>query len=220
MSVLPLQSISEALAFLLVECIPADCVDDSGLNLFKELGGIANTILSQDCNSVNCFQPIFAFVKATLEAFGESINKSWQERLEGLTSSSERDYFDDVGKCLEELILRTIAAVRSFLGSTWSRPNEQNQGQPAFESRTSPVPEERASSSSSSEALHAIFSMLTACATHCPVFLVNLPITLTSDREDGTLFNQAVESAVPCLGDADIETSSNAIHYVLALVSN
>ncbi len=181
--------------------------------------GIATTILSQECKNALCFQPIFAFVKATVETSGESINKSLQEKLEGLTSSSERDYFDDIGKCLEELILRTIAAVRSFLGSTWSRPNEQRQGQPAFESRTSPIPEERSPSSTpSSDALHSIFSMLTTCATHCPVFLVNLPINIGSDRDDGTLFNQAVESAVPCIGNADLETSTNAIHYLLALV--
>jgi hypothetical protein len=113
-------------------------------------------------------------------------------------------------------MLGTIAATQASLGSVWTSPKEQEEGQSAFESKPFPAPKP---GSISDESLGGMLSLTRKGLEQCPAFFLQLPAGRGIDRGDDTLLRRAVTSAVASLNDTDPDIVLNAIMLLNAMVS-
>ena len=152
-----------------------------------------------------------------VKTYGDIIDKDVRATIEGrsnIPSNAERGR--EVGKCLETLLLETVAAINSMLGATWTSSQRQGQGQPAFESKSEPVNHD--SRQTSNRALASMFFLLKTCAERCPVFLLHLAAAPGEDRNEDLLLRRALESAVTSLLEPEASTSKSASVFLQATV--
>ena len=76
-----------------------------------------------------------------VKIYGDVIDKDARAAIEGRSPPSNAERGREVGKCLETLLLTTVVAINSLLGSTWISSQRQGQGQPPFETKAEPVNE-------------------------------------------------------------------------------
>ena len=150
------------------------------------------------------------FLQTFVKTYGDVVDKTASASLDGQSTPSNSQRGREIGKFLESLLLSTVDAVRSSLGSTWTSSQRQGQGQPPFESKAVPI-EERPTSS---DALSGMFTLLRTCAERCPIFLMHLPAAPSLDVKEDMLHRRAVESAVSCIIDGDTDTSKSAMEYL------
>jgi len=158
---------------------------------------------------------VYQFLEHCFGMYGEKVEAVTRHILDG-TSQNSDPHVKETGQLLETLLLNSIEVTKSTLGTAWIRDKEQGQGQPAYESKSEPVPEQRATST---EELSGIFSVLAACAKKCPAFLIHLPAADGVEPENDRLFSRAVESAVSTLTETDFEASRSAILYLLSIAA-
>ena len=126
--------------------------------------------------------------------------------------ATEREIF----RLAEGLFLSAIEYARPALGEDWTRPAEQGQGQPPFESRNVPT---RKLSEATKDCLAALLPLLRTCLDLSPVFLSYLPARPGVDREQDMLLRRAVNSTVGSLNEADSDLTISAINLLETMVS-
>ena len=182
--------------------------------LLKELCSLASSILTNSNGSKVSLRPVVEFVTEFVNIHGSSVEKSATEIVD--QSRDANDGEDECGRLLEGLVMSLIEASRSALGAAWARKH-QGQGQQPYESKTQPEPDVL---SGSIEGLSGIFSILTACARECPVFLVHLHLpTRDAQRDERKLVSRAVESAAAALAETDVETVGSGMSFLESAVS-
>jgi hypothetical protein len=155
-----------------------------------------------------------ALLQTFVKTYGDVVDKTASASLEGQSTPSNSQRGREIGKCLESLLLSTVDAVKSCLGSTWASSQGQGQGQPPFESKAEPI-EERPTSR---DALSGMFTLLRTCAERCPIFLMHLPAGPSLDVKEDMLHRRAVESAVSSIIDSDTDTSKSAMEFLESTV--
>ena len=210
------QSISEALGYFLTQCLPPECNDDFSVSFIKELCAIAASMVESISDKRFNAKPVLDFLQNFVRVYGDAIDKDVRGSLEGRAAPSSAERGMEVGKCLETLLLATIAAVDNMLGTTWTSSQRQKRGQPPFESKAEQVEDTRLTSNF---ALPGVFSLLRTCAEHCPVFLLHLPASAGLDRREDLLLRRAVESAVTSLVEPDEATSESAMEFIEAIIA-
>lgn len=154
------------------------------------------------------YDHIYRFVEKFVFVHGASVESSLS------TPSSVSTPGKQVAGILENVILGTITSTQDSLGDAWTRPSEQKNGQPAFETRSSPPkPKEK-----SNDSLGGLLSMLTVAADTCPVFLCHFPSLQGKDSEVDSLIRRAVESSVAALTDTAPSTIHNSITFLSSMV--
>ena len=161
-------------------------------------------------------KPVLDFLQTFVRVYGDAIDIDVRASLEGRAAPSSAERGMEVGKCLETLLLATIAAVDNMLGTTWTSSQRQKRGQPPFESKAEQVEDTRLTSNF---ALPGVFSLLRTCAEYCPVFLLHLPASAGLDRREDLLLRRAVESAVTALVESDEATSKSAMEFIEAIIA-
>jgi hypothetical protein len=192
--------------------LPSSCDDASNFKLLRELCSLACSILTETSTHRAHFEVVYGFICKFLETYGESVEKV---ALATLSGASIQGSETEMVKLLEEVMLRTVAAVQETLGNVWTSASEQGNGQEAFESKPSPA---RKPQTKSNESLAGILSFLKQALISCPVFLLHLPSAPGKDSEDDMLLRRAIDSAVASLNDSDPELTRNAIAFLKTLV--
>ena len=185
------------------------------MSLVKEICALATSMLQPASGAVH-FRPVLEFLQRFVKIHGDVVDKNARASLEGQNTLSNGESGRAIGECLESLLLATVEAVRYSLGTTWTSPQRQGQGQPAFESKIEPMSDIH--SRPTNEALPATFSLLRTCAERCPFFLLHLPAGPRLDRKEDSLYRRSVESAVASLIEADVDTSKSAMEYLESTV--
>jgi hypothetical protein len=198
---------------MLSHMIPPFCDNDRSVNLLRELCSIVASTRVSVSSSHGDFEKIFDFTCKCIDAYGGVIEKGLIASLSGI--SSPRIYLE-VRRILETLITENVTSVKGSLGSVWTLPREQKNGQDAFESKPTPKPHYVLRSADS---LGSVFTMLTKCLCKCPLLAVNLPATPVCESESDSLLRRAVDSAVDSLSTGDPLITSNAISFLKSLVS-
>lgn len=208
---LSVQCISEAMSYFLTECLPPECTDDTTQRLLNELCKIAISIIqsSHTTEKPLGIEPVFALLQSLVMVYGDVIDEDALATIEGRVPPSGRE----IGRSLENLLLITVSAISTMLGTTWTSTQHQGQGQPAFESKAAPADSRK---QISSRALLAMFSLLRVCTEKCPVFLLHLPAAAGLDRNEDLLLRPAVESAVASLLETDVDTCRGAMEFLEA----
>jgi hypothetical protein len=154
------------------------------------------------------------FVTEFVNIHGRSVEKSAIEIVDQTRDANDDE--GESGRLLEGLLMSLIEASRSALGADRAGKH-QGQGQQPFESKAQPEPDD---AQGSIEDLSGIFSILTACALKCPVFLIHLHLpTRAMGHDEATLVGRAVESAAAALAGTDVETVGTAMSFLESTVS-
>jgi hypothetical protein len=193
--------------------MPPDYDINGSLTLLKDLCAVSSSMLRTQNGSPVHFESIFEFLKDFVYTHGHKIEK-WA--LASTESMSVNFNDEEAARLLEDLMLGTIEATRASLGSVWTSPKEQGEGQSAFESKPPPAPKP---GSISNESLAGMLSLTQKGLDQCPVFFLQLPAVRGIDREDDRLLRRAVDSAVASLNDSDPDIVLNAIIILTAMVS-
>jgi len=192
--------------------LPRHPITENRENFLNDLIALMHKMITPKRGSPQLHLMFVAMVDI-VHTYGEQIEQIIVSK--GHTKSMS-DGKKDFGTILEELILAAVAAGRETLGSEWTSPKEQGQGQPAFESKPSPV---RRSESMSNESLVGVFELLSICIDSCPNFLLLLPAGPGVDREEDMLIRRGLDSAVASLTDFDPAISRNAMIFLKKAVS-
>lgn len=231
------QSVANAVGQFLCDSLPLACHDDLSILLLQELCQMANSIIqSRESDEGEwIFGPLMDFLQYFSRKHGGIVDKVARSTL--LNSSSDPEGREsgvenggdatviergrEVGKCLETLLLSTVAGVQNLLGSSWTGGPRQGNGESAFESDSEQkVPKESSNgvSMAPSSALGPLLSVLRTCADHCPIFLVHLPAAPNHDRNEDPMLLHAVEAAVASILVPDVATSKNAMEFLCSIV--
>ena len=203
---------SGALCTLLVDLLPPSVRDDYSLGLLRDLGAIASSMIASGIASRELFESLCRFLGEFIVAHGEAIDKGTTSMLQSSPGfAAEREIF----RLAEGLFLGAIEYARPALGEDWTRPAEQGQGQPPFESRNAAAPK---LSESTKDCLAALLPLLQVCLDLSPVFLAYLPARPGVDREQDMLLRRAVDSTVGSLNEADSDLAVSAIRLLETMV--
>ena len=183
----------------------------------KELCAVAQSVIERESSTEKPtnFTAAIDFLQAFVKMHGDRIEKDAMAVVDGRSTQANAERGREIGKCLEDLMLTTIAAINTMLGSVWNSPQRQGNGQPAFETKAEPVDRGK---QTSSRGLSSVLSLLKTCAERCPVFLIHLPSAPGLDRNEDLLLRYAVDSAVSSILDRDAETSKSAIQFLDVVV--
>lgn len=202
-----------ALCTLLTDLLPPSVQDDYGLGLLRDLGAIASSMIASGIASRDLFESFCGFLDEFIIAHGEAIDRGTSSMLQASQGfAAEREIF----RLAEGLFLSAIEYARPTLGEDWSRPAEQGNGQPPFESRNALTPR---LPESSKECLAALLPLLRTSLDLAPVFFSYLPSRPGVDREHDTLFRRAVDSTVGSLNETDSDLIVSAIGFLETMVS-
>ena len=208
------QHVSNALCTLLVDLLPPSTRDEYSLGLLRDLGAVASSMTASGIASRELFESLCRFLSEFITAHGESIDKGTTSMLQTSTGfAAEREVF----RIAEGLFLSTIEYARPALGEEWTKPAEQREGQPPFESRNAST---RKLSDSTKDCLAALLPLLQTCLDLSPVFLAYLPARPGVDREQDMLLRRAVDSTVGSLNEADSDLTMSAISLLETMVSS
>jgi hypothetical protein len=195
----------------MTKCIPPDFNTNSAVEFVEELCTIASSIVESDSSNATNFEPVLKFLEAFVTRHGDLLDQSTRSALQGQSSGIEQE----IGSCVESLVLSTVDSISHLLGSTWTSQRQGN-GQPAFE--TKETPESPSRKKQSNRALSSMFCFLQVCAERCPIFLLRLPPGPAQDRNEDLLLRRAVEASMPSILESDVDTSSGAIQLLEATV--
>jgi hypothetical protein len=193
--------------------MPPDYDSKGSLTLLKNLCNVASSMLHVQTTNPVHFGSVFEFLEDFVHTHGDKIERSTLESVQGAAVNS---HDKEAAGLLESLLLGTIAATRASLGSVWTSPKEQGQGQSAFESKPPPAPKP---GSVPNESLAGMFSLLQKLLGICPVFTLNLPAGPGLDSEEDRLLRRAIDSAAASLDDTDTDIIVNAIVFLTTAVS-
>jgi hypothetical protein len=214
------KSLANAIVNFLIESLPPKCHNNHDASLLQQLTETAASMLQGSPNSERTphIQPILDLLQVYVKVHGDVLETNARSLLDPDNNPAGvgAEWGRVVGECLEKLLLATVNAMRNSLGTTWTSPQRQGQGQPAFETKAEPMSHRHATTTN--ECLPAIFSLLRTCAERCPYVLVHLPAGPGLDREEDTLYRRSVESAVSSLVEADVDTSQSAMEYLASTV--
>lgn len=204
---------ARALCTLLIDLLPPSVRDDYGLGLLRDLGGIASSMIASGIASRELFECFCGFLHEFIMAHGEAIDRGAASMLQASSGfAAEREIF----RLAEGLFLRAIEYARPALGEDWTRPVEQGQGQPPFESRNASAPR---LPEASKDCLAALLPLLRACVDLAPIFFSYLPARPGVDRDQDMLLRRAVDSTVGSLNESDSNLVRSAIVFLETMVS-
>jgi len=206
--------ISESLGFFLVNCVPLRLENSYAIGLLRELFMLASSMILDSANNKSPLPAVYDFVERIIDLHGSKIEIASQVMVEGTATLTSNAYCE-VCKKLENLILSSILSIKNSLGSAWSCDKEQGQGQPAFESKSKVILDERPTAT---DTLAAIFTVLSIAAVNCPIFLIHLPATIGGDRENNRLISRAIKSSVIVLVEPDFELARTAILFLVSVI--
>jgi hypothetical protein len=193
--------------------MPPDYDSNGSLSLLKDLCAVSSSMLKTQNGSAVHFESIFEFLEDFVHTHGHKIDKLALESNESMSINLNDK---EAARLLEDLMLGTLAATRASLGSAWTSPKEQGEGQSAFESKPPPAPKP---GSISNESLAGMLSLTQKGLEQCPAFFLQLPAGRGIDRADDKLLRRAVDSAVASLNGTDPDIVLNAITLLTAVVS-
>ena len=154
------------------------------------------------------FQHLFLFLRDCIHTYGDMIEKAVT------IQNGEAPINLELLRQTKGVVLLTIDCASSTLGTAWSKPKEQVQGQLAFESKPSPLRIE----SVPNESLAGLLSFTMECLKICPTFLFGLTSGSTPDRGEDLLIRRAIESSVLALNDSDSDVSLSAVTLLRTVV--
>jgi hypothetical protein len=193
--------------------MPPDYDINGSMALLKDLCAVSASMLKTQHGRPVHFESIFEFLEDFVHTHGYKIEKWASESTESMSVNLNDK---EAARLLEDLMLGTITATQASLGSVWTIPKEQEEGQSAFERKPSPAPKP---GSISDESLGGMLSLTRKGLEQCPVFFLQLPAGRGIDRGDDILLRRAVTSAVASLNDTDPDIVLNAIMLLTAMVS-
>jgi hypothetical protein len=193
--------------------MPPDYDINGSMALLKDLCAVSASMLRTQHGRPVHFESIFEFLEDFVHTHGYKIEKWASESTESMSVNLNDK---EAARLLENLMLGTITATQASLGSVWTIPKEQEEGQSAFERKPSPAPKP---GSISDESLGGMLSLTRKGLEQCPVFFLQLPAGRGIDRGDDILLRRAVTSAVASLNDTDPDIVLNAIMLLTAMVS-
>jgi hypothetical protein len=193
--------------------MPPDYDINGSMALLKDLCAVSASMLKTQHGRPVHFESIFEFLEDFVHTHGYKIEKWASESTESMSVNLNDK---EAARLLENLMLGTITATQASLGSVWTIPKEQEEGQSAFERKPSPAPKP---GSISDESLGGMLSLTRKGLEQCPVFFLQLPAGRGIDRGDDILLRRAVTSAVASLNDTDPDIVLNAIMLLTAMVS-
>ena len=197
---------------MLSDLLPPYCNNDDTLSLLNELFVLALSTKTTINTSKLHFETIFEFLKECVAMYGDVIERAVTLSLSG---GEVRQIDWEIRRILEKSFLDTVTAVQESLGSVWTLPREQRNGQDAFE--TKPSPKHRISEKSN-ESLASILTLCKCCLQKCPLFLLRLPAMSGVNRDNDMLLRRALDSAIDSVNDTDPEVISCSIAFLTALV--
>lgn len=209
------QTVSEALGYFLVSCVPPQLDSDESVALVKELFALAKSMIPEDNANNAPLLAVSEFMERVVDMYGSAVEVAALQTLDVSTPTATPDVSQETGRLLEELLLASIQAAQNTLGTAWTLNKVQGQGQLSFESKTKPESEEKPTAT---DVLASIFTVLIACSKNCPTFLVYLPATPGGDRDDDRLISRAVDSAVSALVEPDFDVARTAILFLKSTV--
>jgi hypothetical protein len=183
------------------------------LNLFKSLCEIVTITRVSVSSSHGDFEHIFDFTCKCIDTYGGLIEKGLISSFAGISSTI---FYIEFRQIIEKIITENVTLAKGSLGSIWTNPREQKNGQDAFESKPAPKIYQ---SVTSCDSLGLVYMMLTTCLRKCPLFTLSLPATATVDCRNDNLIHRVVDSSVESLSTGDPVLTCKAISFLLALVS-
>ena len=193
--------------------MPPDYDTNGSMALLKDICAVSSSMLRTQHDRPVHFESILEFLEDFVHTYGHKIER-WASESDESMSVNFND--KEAARLLEDLMLGTIAATEASLGSVWTSPKEQEEGQSALESKPSPAPKP---GSISDESLGGMLSLTRKGLEQCPVFFLQLPAGRGVDRGDDILLRRAITSAVASLNDTDPDIVLYAIMLLNAMVS-
>jgi len=210
-----LQQVASSLGEFLVEIMPPECKSKGSISLLKELCTIAFSILKGkgDDGQAN-FKPVFVFLTEIVNAHGEVVEMRTQEVRNGQMPMEEKG---EITALLTDLLLTTVDKFYTTL-MTASAPSskQQDQGQPAFESKSLPEPK---TDTPPSEEFCDMMKLFKACVERCPSYFFQLPSAPGLEGQEDMLQRKATDMAIGCLSEADPAMATHAMEFLEVLVS-
>jgi hypothetical protein len=205
------QDVLQSMCEVLSKWLPTPPLDGASKALVGSLLTLARTIATSN-DGAGRFQHLFLFLETFVHTHGNGIEKAALASLRNeLPVEDDREF----GQMLQDVISRIIEAAPPSLGSAWTRPKEQRQGQQAFESKSTAPKVETVPNDS----LSGVFSFTTECLITCPVFLLHVEALLSQDHREEDLFVRRVaESATIALNDQDPEIARSAMKVLKTIV--
>jgi hypothetical protein len=199
---------------MLSQWLPSPPLDSTSKALVGNLLSLARS-MAKTVHGTGHFQQLFKFLQNFVHTYGEGIEMAAVAELRNeLPVEDDREF----GRMLQGVIVHIIAAAGPSLGTAWSRPREQRQGQQPFETKASlprvdTVPD---------DSLSGVFSFTTECLMTCPVFLLHLQALLGQDeqREEDLFVRRVADSAISALNDQDPDVARCAMKVLKTIVSS
>lgn len=186
------------------------------LDLLKDLCSIIDSVLESGKREYFRLDLALGFLTTFVDSYGHTVEDAALRKLSGSASSTQGD---DLGRMLEQMLVKIISAAENSLGGMWNRQAEQGQGQGQvpFESRahltTNTV-------STSSDCLSGALDLLIKCLENCPVFVLHVPAGPGVQHSDDRLLRRAVDSATAYLSDENPDLAKSSLNFLWTLVSH
>jgi hypothetical protein len=116
--------------------MPPDYDINGSMALLKDLCAVSASMLKTQHGRPVHFESIFEFLEDFVHTHGYKIEKWASESTESMSVNLNDK---EAARLLENLMLGTITATQASLGSVWTIPKEQEEGQSAFERKPSPA---------------------------------------------------------------------------------
>jgi hypothetical protein len=204
--------VASSIVSLLSDLSPSSCSGETSKKLLKDIFAVAGLLLRPSDGSP-VFDPLLNYLQSFIHKFGEGVEKS---ALAAWRGSAVPEMEREIGTMLKELLLATLTAARNSLGDVWTSASEQNQGESAFESESSPTKRRPATPN---DTLTGVFALLKNCLESCPVFIFHLPAASELDKDDEMLLRRALHSAVASINDVDPSIARSAMSLLKTAVS-
>jgi hypothetical protein len=221
------QNVALGLSNLLVDLLPTTCVHENNVKLIKEFCQLATLIqerVSSNRKQNAHIHTVFRFVKKLLALYGGFIESNL-----GIEEVQKSVYFIEIESIVKTMIWKTIEAVQTSLGHTWTHPvnsSEQGNGQVAFERKASPT-RKLLVKKSNMESISGVLSFLSQGLVSCPTLIVHIQVVapmqngLSTAQNDSeiTLIRRATDSAILALHEHnDTDKVQSATLFLTALV--
>jgi hypothetical protein len=177
--------------------------------LLREIFSVLKSLFDAKMDSVVKFEAICSFLQVCFHKYGTILS----EVSVGSHAISVENRMLSEG--IVNLLLHSLQTVRLQLSTAWIRPKEQGQGQTPFESKGPPAPHV---TKASSVCLASMLSLLRVVIETCPELILELPTMPGIDKDDDSLYQRSLDSAIMSLQSFDAENVKCAIDYLLSMV--
>lgn len=196
-----------------------DLHSEESIGLILELFKLSSSMLRESEIASGSLLAACEFVERVIDVHGSAIETAARLAMgDSSSADSAKAASSDVGRLVENLLLKVVDTSKASFGSAWTRDKEQMPRQQSFESRPK-AKVDAEEKPTSPEVLAAVFAVLVACARKCPTLLVCLPAKPDGDAEHDRLLSRAVESSVSVLAESEFDVTRSSILFLKSVVS-